>query len=473
MVAWRMPRHSSSGSSAASPGPAVRARPSQVGRLGRLDPGGPNRIHTTLCYRPDQMQKASRGANGIAANGARRRRTIEGGPPHPRRHPAPPLRWRSSAGFVGVVFAVGAYAQYATDLPDPGDPHELGFEQPSIVYDRTGKVELARFGSLRRELIGFDDIPREMLDATTAIEDKEFWTNPGFDPVGILRPASTPFPGATRRLHDHPAARPRPPAPRLGVRGRDLRAEAPRDHPVRRLTRRTRARKARRRSCTAYLNKNFYGNKATACRPRPRLLRQAMGELTPRPVRDPRRDPAVADKFDLARNATQASHLRGGRRVPRELDLVVPADTEVVIRRNHVLELMKDRTAQRPPATTTPPPEYEQAKRSRSSSRRSCRRHLAAAALRLAGPPRARCASSARLARRLRAGRHRRLQGHHDARLEDAGRPRSGSNRRPRPERTRTSPPPDVPRNARRSRPTTTRGSSPCAANGSTTRPRR
>ena len=91
------------------------------------------------------------------------------------------------AGFAGVVFAVGVYNQYATGLPDPEEIlNELDFEQPSIVYDRTGKVELARLGSLRREVIAFDDIPDEMLDATTAIEDQEFWTNPGFDPIAIL-----------------------------------------------------------------------------------------------------------------------------------------------------------------------------------------------------------------------------------------------------------------------------------------------
>ena len=82
---------------------------------------------------------------------------------------------------------MGVYNQYATGLPDPEEIlNKLDFDQPSIVYDRTGKVELARLGSLRREVIGFDDIPGEMLDATTAIEDQEFWTNPGFDPIGIL-----------------------------------------------------------------------------------------------------------------------------------------------------------------------------------------------------------------------------------------------------------------------------------------------
>ena len=52
------------------------------------------------------------------------------------------------AGFVGVVFAVGVYNQYATGLPDPEEIlADLDFEQPSIVYDRTGEVELARLGS--------------------------------------------------------------------------------------------------------------------------------------------------------------------------------------------------------------------------------------------------------------------------------------------------------------------------------------
>ena len=45
-----------------------------------------------------------------------------------------------------------------TTTPRParpqGDPRpSLDFEQPSIVYDRTGNVELARFGVLRRELV--------------------------------------------------------------------------------------------------------------------------------------------------------------------------------------------------------------------------------------------------------------------------------------------------------------------------------
>ena len=90
-------------------------------------------------------------------------------------------------GAAGTLFTVAAYNYYAAGLPDPTEAlTDLQFEQQTIVYDRTGEVELARLGSLKREVVTFDQIPDEMLDATTAIEDQDFWINPGFDPVGII-----------------------------------------------------------------------------------------------------------------------------------------------------------------------------------------------------------------------------------------------------------------------------------------------
>jgi membrane peptidoglycan carboxypeptidase len=87
----------------------------------------------------------------------------------------------------GAVVAMGAYNYYAAGLPDPvAALTNIPFEQQTIIYDRTGKIELARLGDLKRELVTFDQIPGEMLDATTAIEDKDFWVNPGFDPAGIV-----------------------------------------------------------------------------------------------------------------------------------------------------------------------------------------------------------------------------------------------------------------------------------------------
>ena len=79
----------------------------------------------------------------------------------------------------------------------------------------------------------FDELTPEVLDATTAIEDKDFWINPGFDLGGLRcgddRHDQRP---ATRRIDDHPAARPGPAPPAERLRGQSRGAEDPRDHPV-------------------------------------------------------------------------------------------------------------------------------------------------------------------------------------------------------------------------------------------------
>ena len=57
------------------------------------------------------------------------------------------------AGMVTVAGAVGAAAlttaaavgALSEGLPDPSQLGQLTFDQPTVVYDRTGKVELGRF----------------------------------------------------------------------------------------------------------------------------------------------------------------------------------------------------------------------------------------------------------------------------------------------------------------------------------------
>ena len=92
------------------------------------------------------------------------------------------------AGVVGTaaittVAAVGALSQ---GLPDPSQLADLTFEQPTIVYDRTGKVELGRFQRVQRRVIAYPEIPKLVLDAATTAEDRTFWTNEGIDPAAIL-----------------------------------------------------------------------------------------------------------------------------------------------------------------------------------------------------------------------------------------------------------------------------------------------
>src|SRR5215831_18786094 len=73
---------------------------------------------------------------------------------------------------AGALVAVSAYNHYEAGLPDPQSAlQNIDFEQQTVIYDRTGKVELARLGDLKRELVTYDQLPGEIVDATTSIED--------------------------------------------------------------------------------------------------------------------------------------------------------------------------------------------------------------------------------------------------------------------------------------------------------------
>lgn len=82
----------------------------------------------------------------------------------------------AAGGAAGITIAT-----LDQDLPDVRAFRDLGFSEPSRVFDRRGKVELARFGEKRRSVLEFDQIPKLVLDVTTAVEDDTFWDNPGFD----------------------------------------------------------------------------------------------------------------------------------------------------------------------------------------------------------------------------------------------------------------------------------------------------
>jgi peptidoglycan glycosyltransferase len=72
-----------------------------------------------------------------------------------------------------------------SELPDVHNFEDLEYAQPSVVYDRTGTVVLARFQVEQRRVVSFDAIPKVLLDATIAVEDRTFWDNEGYDPNAI------------------------------------------------------------------------------------------------------------------------------------------------------------------------------------------------------------------------------------------------------------------------------------------------
>src|SRR4051812_27154385 len=91
----------------------------------------------------------------------------------------------TSVGAVTAMVGTQVLGSLAGGLP-PADLDNLSFAQPTMIYDRTGKVELARFEREERRVVGFDEVPKLVLDTTTAAEDRTFWDNDGFDPAAIV-----------------------------------------------------------------------------------------------------------------------------------------------------------------------------------------------------------------------------------------------------------------------------------------------
>ncbi len=87
----------------------------------------------------------------------------------------------SAAAITAGGAAAVTIATLDQGLPDVKAFRDIDFSEESVMTTRNGKVDLAKFWDQRREVIGFEDIPKIVLDATTATEDDTFWDNPGVD----------------------------------------------------------------------------------------------------------------------------------------------------------------------------------------------------------------------------------------------------------------------------------------------------
>ncbi|MFQ6014681.1 MAG: penicillin-binding protein [Anaerolineae bacterium] len=100
---------------------------------------------------------------------------------------------------VGSVFAV--YAYFVKDLPAP---EEIGRQtsqtfKTTTIYDRTGQTVLyeifdPQWGN--RTVVPLESIPIHLRQATIAIEDRNFYENPGINIRGIARAAYQNFFGS-------------------------------------------------------------------------------------------------------------------------------------------------------------------------------------------------------------------------------------------------------------------------------------
>ncbi|MGC9359949.1 MAG: penicillin-binding protein 1C [Anaerolineae bacterium] len=92
--------------------------------------------------------------------------------------------------LLSVLAAIGVYAYYAPRLPVPGDLYERASAFRSLkIYDRDGALLWETFApeAGRRTVVAYEDLPRDLINATIATEDKTFFSNQGVSAFAIAR----------------------------------------------------------------------------------------------------------------------------------------------------------------------------------------------------------------------------------------------------------------------------------------------
>jgi peptidoglycan glycosyltransferase len=103
------------------------------------------------------------------------------------------------AAVLGVATGLSFLAKMESELPSVAAFDQLDYAQPSVVYDRTGTVQLATFQDEFRHVVRYEDIPKVLLDATIAVEDRTFWENEGYDPNAIASAIAENIAGVSDR----------------------------------------------------------------------------------------------------------------------------------------------------------------------------------------------------------------------------------------------------------------------------------
>ncbi|MFN0029281.1 MAG: transglycosylase domain-containing protein [Acidimicrobiales bacterium] len=88
----------------------------------------------------------------------------------------------------GVLMAVLAAGCTYTRAPDVA-PIIPQVSESSRLYAADGSLLTVLHGEQNREVVPFDRLPRHLIDAVVAIEDRRFWEHDGVDPQAILRAA--------------------------------------------------------------------------------------------------------------------------------------------------------------------------------------------------------------------------------------------------------------------------------------------
>lgn len=93
--------------------------------------------------------------------------------------------------LIGVILAGSAWLGWALSGLPSIESQNWAVQPPSVrITDRSGRTlyeALTSYTGGRNLVVPLANLPRSLLDATVATEDATFYTNPGIEPVGIVR----------------------------------------------------------------------------------------------------------------------------------------------------------------------------------------------------------------------------------------------------------------------------------------------
>jgi len=228
---------------------------------------------------------------------------------------------------------IAIYSAVVADLPDPKDLDTIVLNQNTTVYDRTGTVQLAAFGSDRRTEVEFASIPGIVLDTTTAIEDKTYWENSGFDPLGFVAAALDTLGGSGRGGSTITQQLVRSVLlPDSAFAGSVYERKVKEIIQAIRLTKEFPGRAGKEKVIAKYLNNNYYGSRSygilTASQ---QYFGKTLDQLTLGEAALLAAIPQAPSTYDLRQNSV----------VGEDGIIRVPLDSAVAKRRNVVLDLLK------------------------------------------------------------------------------------------------------------------------------------
>jgi 1A family penicillin-binding protein len=95
--------------------------------------------------------------------------------------------WVFRVGAVGVLLVAFMFIYYSQQLPDPNRLLGRDVPESTKIYARDGSLIYEVHGEVKRTLVNLEDISPYLINATIAVEDKNFYKHSGVSITGLAR----------------------------------------------------------------------------------------------------------------------------------------------------------------------------------------------------------------------------------------------------------------------------------------------